>query len=74
MSDTAVTPINDNLIYDLSFRYSYLDDTLNLGSFLIKKEVTPGVFAMYAGNGDQTSVTAADTDINASDYIKWLNN
>ena len=29
---------------------------------------------MYAGNGDQTSSNASDTDINASDYTKWLNN
>jgi hypothetical protein len=74
MSESAVTPVNGSLTYDFRFQDSYLDDPLGLGTFYSQKEVTPGVFTMYAGNGNQTSGDAADTDINASDYTKWLIN
>jgi hypothetical protein len=75
MSHEAVPILNGgSLTYDFRFQDSYLYDPIPLGTFYRQKEVIPGVFAMYAGNGDQTSSTANDTDINGQDYSKWLNN
>ena len=36
-----------------------------------QKEVNPGVFAMYAGNGDQVLTGASIKDINANDLSLW---
>ncbi len=36
-----------------------------------QKEVNPGVFAMYAGNGDQVLTEASIKDINANDLSLW---
>ncbi len=36
-----------------------------------QKEVNPGVYAMYAGNGDQTLAGASIKDINANDLSLW---
>jgi len=74
MSDVAVTPVNGTITYNFRDKQSYINDPFNSGSFIGQKEVLPGVFAMYAGNGDQTSVASEDTDITAADYNKWLNN
>ena len=74
MSHEAVPIIDGSMTYDFRFQDSYLNDPIGLGGFYSQKEVVPGVFAMYAGNGDQTSSSASDTDINTSDYTKWLNN
>jgi len=36
-----------------------------------QKEVNPGIFAMYAGNGDQILAGASIKDINANDLSLW---
>ena len=36
-----------------------------------QKEVKPGVFAMYAGNGDQFTAPDSPSDINANDISLW---
>ena len=74
MSHQAVPIVDGVITYDFRDKQSYLNDPLNSGSFIAQKEVMPGVFAMYAGNGDQDTDTEEDTDITATDYSKWLNN
>jgi len=74
MSATAISIVNGTITYDFRDKQSYLSDPFSSGIFNAQKEVLPGVFAMYAGNGDQTSVAEEDTDITAADYTKWLNN
>ncbi|PHN02336.1 DUF7507 domain-containing protein [Flavilitoribacter nigricans] len=74
MSHEAVPIVNGKITYDFRDKQSYVNDPFNSGSFIGQKEVLPGVFAMFAGNGDQTETINSDTDINASDFAKWLNN
>ncbi len=74
MSHEAVSVINATLTYDFRDKQSYLFDPFNSGNFVQQTEVSPGVFAMIAANGDQTSVANEDTDITAADYAKWLLN
>lgn len=72
MSDSPVGVVDGKLSYDFRDKQSYLNDPFNSGSFVRQKEVLPGVFAMIAGNGDQSLSASEDTDITASDYSKWL--
>jgi uncharacterized repeat protein (TIGR01451 family) len=74
MSDVAVPFVNGVLTYDFRNKQSYIDGGLGGGEAIGQKEVIPGVFAMYAGNADQSTSGTDDTDINATDYLKWLNN
>ena len=74
MSATAVAPVDGSIVYDFRNKESFINDPFNSGNFIGQKEVLPGVFAMYGGNGDQTSVNSEDTDITSSDFSKWLNN
>ncbi|MEZ4990403.1 MAG: DUF4347 domain-containing protein [Saprospiraceae bacterium] len=76
MSDVAVPIIDGTMTYDFRDKPSYLYDPFISGSFITQKQVLPGIYAMYAGNGDQdtTADDDADTDILSSDYAKWLNN
>ena len=69
MSADPVSVINGALSYDFRDKESY---KAGIGLFVGQKLVLPGVYAMYAGNGDQTSTTNEDTDITAVDYVKWL--
>ena len=74
MSDEAVPVINNTVVYDFRDKQSYVNDPFGAGIFLQQKEVLPGVFAMYAGNGDHTSSTSEYTDITAADFSKWVDN
>ncbi|PHN02337.1 galactose-binding domain-containing protein [Flavilitoribacter nigricans] len=74
MSHQAVPIVNGTISYDFRNKQSYINDPFGGGQFIGQKEVLPGVFTMYAGNGDQTSTMNSDTDINASDQSAWLNN
>jgi len=67
MSHIQVPVINGTITYDFRSRNSY---RRLLGSG--QKEIMPGVYAMYAGNGDQTSSTFDSRDINPNDLTKWL--
>lgn len=62
MSAGPVAIVNASLTYD--FRYSQ-----SFGNG--QKQILPGVFAMYAGNGEQTEEVFSDTDINFDDNIFW---
>lgn len=71
MSHEAIYPVNDTLTYDFRNQQSYLNDPLNIGIYAQQKEILPGVFAMYAGNGNQTPAPLSDTDINFDDRTFW---
>ncbi|PWH81402.1 hypothetical protein DIS18_14835 [Algibacter marinivivus] len=72
MSADPVSVVNGELTYDFRNEESYIATALGL--FVGQKEVSTGVYAMYSGNGDQTSSSNEDTDITSVDYSKWLNN
>ncbi|MDN3634324.1 hypothetical protein QWY85_06625 [Neolewinella lacunae] len=74
MSHEAVPVVNNVLTYDFRNKQSYVNDPFSSGVFLRQKEVLPGVFAMYAGNGDHLTSNSEYTDITAADYTKWLVN
>jgi hypothetical protein len=67
MSDTAISIINGKITYDFRNTQSFIDNPAAYG----QKEILPGVFAMYAGNGDQVSTGSSDTSINNSDLLYW---
>jgi hypothetical protein len=63
------------ITYDFRNQQSYLDDPFGFGA-AAQKEILPGVFAMYAGNGEQTNgggsfTEQEDTDINFNDRTFW---
>ncbi|MEP6794098.1 MAG: DUF11 domain-containing protein, partial [Saprospiraceae bacterium] len=73
MSDVSVPVISNTITYDFRAQQSYIDDPAGTGLYAGEKEILPGIFAMFAGNGDQTSSNFADTDTNFGDLIKWQN-
>ena len=70
MSDVAVPLTDGNITYDFRDRNAYLDDPFGSG-YVAQKEVLSGVFAMYAGNGQQSSTPEEDTDLNTNDANQW---
>ena len=72
MSDSLVPLIDGALTYDFRYTESYIDHNARNG--FGQKELIPGLpgtYAMYTGNGDQTSTSWADTDINFNDGEYW---
>ncbi len=67
MSHQRVIITNDTLTYDFRSQQSY-KSLLGFG----QKQIKPGVFAMFAGNGQQITIGSADTDINVGDKDIWL--
>jgi hypothetical protein len=68
---------SSTITYDFRIQQSYLDDPFMFGAFA-QKEIPSGsgVFAMFAGNGEQTDGGGAysqqeDTDINFNDRTFW---
>ncbi len=74
MSHTALPIVNGKITYDFRNKESFIDDPLQIGVFVGQKQIQNGVFAMFAGNGDQSLSSGNFTDINAADFGKWLNN
>ncbi|MBD0833037.1 Ig-like domain-containing protein, partial [Aestuariibaculum sediminum] len=74
MSQDPVSVVNKTITYDFRDKQTYINDVFNSGVYIGQKEVLPGVFVMYAGNGDQTTTENEDTDITAEDGNKWINN
>jgi hypothetical protein len=62
---------NSTITYDFRNQQSYVDDPFGFGTFAQQKEIQMGVFAMFAGNGDQTVNNQSDTDINFDDRTFW---
>jgi hypothetical protein len=71
MSHTAVAIVDSTITYDFRNQQSYLNDPLMFGIFARQKEILPGVFAMFTGNGNQTMGDQSDTDINFDDRTRW---
>ena len=71
MSDTTVMAINDTVTYDFRIQESYIFDPLGTNVFVGQKQIMDGVFAMYAGNGNQYPDPFGDTDINFDDRTFW---
>ncbi|GJM34142.1 MAG: hypothetical protein DHS20C18_31430 [Saprospiraceae bacterium] len=71
MSDTAIPVVDGVIIYDFTTQESYIDDPFGFGIFVGQKEVAPGVFAMFAGNGNQGEAPTSDTDLNFGDRSSW---
>jgi hypothetical protein len=61
---------NSTITYDFRPQQSYINDPFGFGVFG-QNEIVPGTFAMYAGNGDQTTSAQSDTDINFDDRTFW---
>jgi len=70
MSHAPQPIVNGVLTYDFRDKQSYAEDPLFVGC-VSQKEVLPGVFCMYAGNGDQTASGDSDTDLNSNDLNVW---
>ena len=70
MSDESVPIVDGTITYDFTDQESYIDDPFGFGGYG-QKEIMSGVFAMFAGNGNQTSVPTSDTDINFDDRTYW---
>jgi hypothetical protein len=70
MSHEPVSVINSTLTYDFRSHQSYIFDPFGFGGYG-QKEIIPGVFAMYAGNGNQSASANSDTDINLDDRSYW---
>lgn len=68
MTDKIIDITDGNLTYDFRMQDSYTNGPASVG----QKEVAPGVWAMYAGDVDQTD--AISYDINGSDNIWYLYN
>lgn len=66
MTPTPMPIVNGVISYDFRYNQSY---TRLFGKG--QKEVNPGVFAMYSGNGDQITVSESTKDINSNDIALW---
>jgi|GEM_PF-6500574 len=66
MTPQPISIVNDTLAFDFTLQDSYVSGTA-FGS----KEVQPGVFAMYGGEGYNTGLKSS-YDINGSDKSFWL--
>ena len=67
MSHLQLPIINGSISYDFRAHNSY---KRILGSG--QKEIEPGVYAMFAGNGDQSSAPFDSRDINPNDLTRFL--
>ncbi|MBW6501175.1 MAG: HYR domain-containing protein, partial [Bacteroidales bacterium] len=70
MSPEPLPIVGGKITYDFRSTQSYIFNSgfdVSVG----QKEVLPGVFAMYAGNGNQTATSSSDTDINFDDRTYW---
>jgi hypothetical protein len=71
MSHEPISIAGNKITYDFRTQQSYIDDQGFPGLFAGQKEILPGVFAMYAGNGNQALTAQSDTDINFDDRTFW---
>lgn len=72
MSHVKQAFVNHVLSYDFRFQQSYEDPIFaGLGLFSRQKQILPGKYAMFAGNGYQAGSLNGDTDINFDDRSYW---
>lgn len=62
---------NSTITYDFRNQQSYISDPFGFGTFSAQKEFLPGIYAMFAGNGDQSFNNQSVTDINFDDRTFW---
>jgi hypothetical protein len=62
---------NSTITYDFRAQDSYVDNPFMFSFIKGQKEILPGVWAMYAANGQQTLTGASDIDINQDDRTAW---
>ena len=65
---------NSTITYDFRINEGYVDDPFGFGIFLRQIEIQSGIYAMYAGNGEQTDAGGTfneDTEINLNDRTFW---
>ncbi len=67
MSHVQVPIVNGQISYDFRVHNSWID-LFGFG----QQQVAPGMYAMYAGNGEQAKSAADAKDINPNDLTKWL--
>ncbi len=67
MSPTPQAVVDGIISFDFRSSESYIK-LFGAG----QKEIAPGVFAMYAGNGDQYNSAESSVDINVGDISEWL--
>jgi hypothetical protein len=71
MSHTSIPVTDGKVTYDFRIRQSYkVLDPFGF-DYAGQREIIPGKFAMYAGNGEQSSTQQSDTDINFDDRTYW---
>ncbi|MCK6692451.1 MAG: DUF11 domain-containing protein, partial [Thermoanaerobaculia bacterium] len=71
MSHVPVPIVNGKISYDFRVQQTYINDPFGFGVFVGQKQILPGIYAMYAGNGNQTLTNTSDTDINFDDRTYW---
>lgn len=76
MSPEPIPIIMGTISHDFRVNDSYREFNPTIGIYLGygQKEILPGIFAMFAGNGEQTGINppnSEDTDINANDLSLW---
>jgi len=72
MTSTRIDIAGQSLTHDFTSQNSYRQGDINFGALVGngQKEVNPGVYAMYGGNGEQR-FAQNDTDITADDQLIW---
>ena len=72
MSDTALVVEDSTITYDFTTQDSYrsIDPNFNAIIGFGQKEISSGVFVMFAGNAEQ-KFTQDDTDITVDDEVIW---
>jgi len=70
MSPEPLPILNDKIVYDFRIQQSYINDPFQFG-YSGQKEIFPGVFAMFGGNGQQANAPDDDVDINFDDGTFW---
>jgi len=73
MSHEPISIVNSKVSYDFRIQQSYVlvDGGWGTEAYARQKEILPGKFAMFAGNGKQDGSSNADTDITFDDRTYW---
>ena len=71
MSHEPVPIVSNTISYDFRNQEGYINDPDMFGIFVGQKEIAPGVYAMFAGNGNQSDSANSDTDLNFDDRTYW---
>jgi hypothetical protein len=73
MSHEPISIVNGKVSYDFRIQQSYVlvDGGWGTDAYARQKEILPGKFAMFAGNGKQDETSNSDTDINFDDRTYW---